>query len=162
MRMEFEYNRMRLWSSLFLGLALSFSAFLLLFGLLNVEVLWSVGVWGLFTLFALVSLGSPLVTSHILTADSFQIRYGFVLRANIPVGSIASVEETQSRPLMEGVSFSVMGGALYVTTEPRNLVAIHLKKKRRFAAALWKSADTIVLSVSEPGRLVSELSKLLG
>ncbi|MBI5000636.1 MAG: hypothetical protein HZB92_03790 [Euryarchaeota archaeon] len=161
MRMEFGYNRSRLWGSLFLGLAMSFGAFLLLFGLMSVDIYWSLGVWGLFSLFALVSLASPLMTSHALTGDALHIRYGVVLRTTIPVSNIASVEPTERRPLMEGVSFSVMGGAIYVTTEPRNLVAIRLKEGQRFPAALWKSADTIILSVSEPDRLVYELRKLL-
>jgi hypothetical protein len=161
MRLEFGYNRLRLWRSLFLGLALSFGAFLLLFGLMSINIYWSIGVWGLFTLFALVSLASPLMTSHVLTEDAFYVRYGYVLRATIKLDNISSIELTERRPLMEGVSFSVLGGALYVTTEPHNLVAIHLKERRRFAAALWKSADTIILNVSEPARLVAELGNLL-
>ena len=161
MRQEFAYNRSRLVGSLFLGLAAAFVVFLLLFGVMMIALLPSLCVLGLFLLFVIVSLGSPLWTAHVLTGDVLHIRYGLVLWTKVKAGDIASVEETGSRPLMEGVTFSVRGRVLYVTTEPRNLVAIRLREKRRFPAALWKSADTIVLSLSEPRRFVTELEKLL-
>ncbi|MEW5937300.1 MAG: hypothetical protein AB1665_05740 [Candidatus Thermoplasmatota archaeon] len=161
MRLEFPYSKRRLLPSFLAALAMCF-------GILGLLVLVAgVGFWSLLAFLMLILavallLGSPLVSAHLLLPQAFHIRYGLVFRSIIPLDKIGYVHASEETPLRTGVYFSPAGRTIYITTEPRNLVAIGLKERRRFPGALWKSADRIVLSVMKPERLVSVLSRMLG
>jgi hypothetical protein len=87
---------------------------------------------------------TPLLTVHSISGDVLAIRYGLVFRADVPLSEVSGV-----RILDYGERAR---GALDLTTEKTRRVLIELASRRRFAHALWRSYDSIAISVEDvPG-----------
>jgi hypothetical protein len=133
-------------------LACASVTFLALVG--NVSLIWMLGFSA--ALFGAVAVvyGSPLMTSHAISDDDLQLRYGLIFRADLPLSSIEGVRVLNSD--------EKMGGALDLTTERSRRLLIALKARRRFGHALMRSYREVAISVEDVAGAVDAIEKAVG
>jgi len=113
------------------------------------QVAYVVGLLAIVALF-----GTPFITPHELRRDHLWVRLGVALRAGIPYDDIASVERTEQTPLGLGVRW--YPDVVFAITWPSNLVAIHLRRPRRFrllGLVPLPSVPTLVINADRPDEL---------
>lgn len=102
---------------------------------------------------------SPLLTEHWVTRSRIILRQGWYMRVVVPVSEVRSIkaadEVAESRvPL--GIHRPLGQPTLFVTAGRTNLVALRLRKPRRFWQSFGLSANEIVFDVNDrPGFLAA-------
>ena len=154
-----RYNKRAFYPILIL-LIVALAFFNLAFDLLiSVDLLSGLVAAAVSIVFLVVIGLSPILTDHELTADTLNLRQGWMFRASIPLSEIAKVTPVEKGPLRTGVFFDVLGTSLYVTTQRHGLLLLELRQRRRFTYALGKRANKVYFDTLDQARFLSELER---
>jgi hypothetical protein len=127
---------------------------------LDVKPVYSAIILTLIGIYVVVSTISPFLTSHSLTPEELILRQGWYFKTTIPVKDIESVNTTDE-PSKVGVKFSITYRKIFVAGSKFGLVNIKLKEPRRFALALGKVADEVIIDVDDRQRFIDLLKSFI-
>lgn len=103
--------------------------------------------------YALLFVVSPLLTEHWMTRSRLVLRQGWYFRAVIPFSDIESVarsEEASRTRVPLGIHRPLGQPALFVTGGRTNLIALRLRRPRKFWQAFGLTATEIIFDVDDP------------
>lgn len=141
MRRAFPYPRTSPAITFVTSCAMAAAAVLFMWLSMGTNLEWTFGISTLLFFTVVVIYASPLFTQHVVGRDGIELRYGWVFRADIPFGDIASIEKLEKAERARG--------ALDLTTEKTRRLVIRLKRRTRFPHALFRSSDAIAISVND-------------
>lgn len=157
-RLEFRYGR-----TYFLTRAL---VLVLLFAVLLALLAWTtptspfwLALLAAAAVVYLVVVGvSPLSTTHWLTRSRLILRQGWYFRAVLPLRDLASYRSYEGRGRY---GLRASGGVLFVVGALEGLVAVELRRSRRFPHVLFASAREIVFDVEDREGFLRSLGERL-
>lgn len=123
---------------------------LLLLGLqTNTPSEWLMGATGVLVAYLFVVGLSPMLTKHTLTRSRIILRQGWYFRCVLPFSDAESIGPFDGEPKY-GLRLSPSRGILFVVGGGRNnLISVRLREPRRFAQALFFTAQEIVFDVDD-------------
>jgi hypothetical protein len=144
---DFAYDRK--WivrSTLFLAVALVWVMLLIVF-LLPFDLVTTVVMGLVVTVFFVVVGISPLWTEHSIEGDAIVLRQGWHFQIQVPLENIRAIELIDKVPKRLGIFTTQPRGTLKITSSSQGLVSLKLRRSQRFTSLFWRRADVIVLDV---------------
>ena len=144
---DFAYDRK--WivrSTLFLAVALVWVMLLIVF-LLPFDLVTTVVMGLVVTVFFVVVGISPLWTEHSIEGDTIVLRQGWHFQMRVPLENVRAIELIDKVPKRLGIFTAHPRGTLNITSSNQGLVSLKLRRPQRFASLFWRSADVIVLDI---------------
>ncbi len=156
-RREFAYGHGFFLQRLLLFTALAAFVLIVLAFQLAAPAVWIAGFAVLFLLYIVIWGISPLFTNHWLTTTRLILRQGWYFRGAFTLREIESVAKLDGdAPL--GIRAQVRRRRLYVTGSKVGLLALKLRRPRRFWAVLGAEAEEIVFDVDSPDAFLEAFS----